>query len=71
MIQKVLLPKEDNGHVYHIDFVLCDRSRELLGICCPLALALGNGAGEGSIYGSLVMPMTVVTFGICICETSQ
>ena len=42
-----------------------------LEICFPLALALGNGAGEGSIHGSLVIPVTVVTFGICMCETSR
>ena len=38
-------------------------------ICFLLALALGNGAGEDSIHGSLVIPVTVVSFGICICET--
>ena len=64
-------PKKTYGHVYHIDFRLCDRSRDLLGICCPLTLALGNGAGEGLIQGSLVIPVTVITFGICICETSR
>ena len=37
-------------------------------IGCPLAISLGNGAGEGSIHGSLVIPMTVFTLGICMCE---
>ena len=35
-------------------------------ICCPLTLALGNGAGEDSILGSLVIPVTVVTVGVCM-----
>ena len=34
-------------YTYHIDFGLCDTSRDLLGIGCPLALALGDGADEG------------------------
>ena len=40
-------------------------------IFCPLTLALGNGAGEGSIHGSLVILVMVVTFGLCICETCR
>ena len=34
---------QNKTHDYHIDFELCDRSRDLLGISCPLALALGTG----------------------------
>ena len=64
--EKLCCPKKTHGHVYHRDFGLCDRSRDLLGICCPLTLALGNGAGEGSILGSLVIPVTVVTVGVCM-----
>ena len=34
---------QNKTHGYHIDFELCDRSRDLLGISYPLALALGTG----------------------------
>ena len=61
--EKLCYPKKTHGHVYHIDFGLCDRSRDLLRICCPLTLALGNGAGESSILRSLVIPSTVITVG--------
>ena len=64
--EKLCCPKKTHGHVYHINYGLCDRSQDLLEICCPLTLALGNGAGEGSILGSLVIPVTVVTVGVCM-----
>ena len=35
-------------------------------MCCLLTLALGNGAGEGSILGSLVIPVIVFTVGVCM-----
>ena len=34
---------QNKTHGYHIDFMLCGRSRDLLGISCPLALAFGTG----------------------------
>ena len=34
--------KNTHDYGYHIDFELCDRSRDSLGISCPLALALGT-----------------------------
>ena len=61
-----MLPKEDTWSCLSHRLRVRDRSRDLLGICCPLTLALGNGAGEGSILGSLVIPVTVVTVGVCI-----
>ena len=42
-----------------------------LGFVAHWHFALGNGASEGSIQGSLVILMTFVTFGIFICETSR
>ena len=38
-------------------------------ICCPLTLALGNGADKGSILGSLVIPVTVSQLAYA-CEMS-
>ena len=65
-----MLPKKTHDHGYHIDFELCDRSRDLLGISCPLALALGTGELVRARYMcvSLVLPVTVVTLGIGLCE---
>ena len=42
MSRKVLLPKEDIRLCLYIDFGLCDRIRDWLGIGCPLTLALGT-----------------------------
>ena len=34
---------QNKTYGYHIDYELCDRSRDLLRISCPLALALSTG----------------------------
>ena len=36
-------PKKTHSYGYHIDFKLCDRSQDSLGISCLLSLALGTG----------------------------
>ena len=41
--KKSSVSQRRHSHGYHIDFELCDRSRDLLGISCQLALALGTG----------------------------
>ena len=68
--EKFCCPQKTHGHVYHIDFGLCDRSRDGLGIGYPLALALGTGEPVRPRYMcvSLVLPVTVVTLGIGMCE---
>ena len=61
--------KKTHGHGYHLDFELGDRIRGRLGICYPLAHALGVGEPTRARYMmSLVLPVTVVTLGIDMCE---
>ena len=61
--------KKTHGHGYHLDFELGDRSQGRLGISYLLALALGVGEPtRARCMVSLVLPVTIVTLGIIMCE---
>ena len=61
--------KKTHGHGYHLDFELGDRSEGRLMISYPLALALGVGElTRARCMVSLVLPVTIVTLGIIMCE---